>query len=564
MNTLTNKISVIFIFSLIILAWYSSLVVGLSTDEYFHHINGLVRYKFLVSLGEIQKFEFRNNQYYPGLYDTIAFALGQVFLIINKNFYVNNIGFTMHAVNILFSSLSILGLYLFAKKIFNKDIALLTCLLTLLNPFFFGHMGMNSKDVIIFFSLIWFCYFFYKYCVSDKKNLRNLLLASFFMGFGCGVRLTFLVVIFPVVVIGLFYLISKYRSQHIYLIKRILSHSLVAILITSFLIILCWPHMIVEIRNGNFLNFFSDIVKHTINWNQGPKIGLINGEYYEVFNTPKSYFLSIFAYRIPLYFNILILASYTLFISKNYIIFQGIDNFNKKFYSINLIILFPIFLALILSVNIYDNFRLFLFIIPFLSLLASFSLDYFIKHFQKSIKIKSFMVVILILFIFSFYRFVSLTPYQYNYINFTSIFFNDYNSRWENDYWGASYKELIKKIKQNYSKNEIKNFKITNCSGDMTLTYYLRKELGINYIYRGKKEHEATYAVLINRTNLDITVPAIRHLVTDKGVMLLKDMERIVRTPKVKSNCFELYKGKDEVIVERNGIPLSVFRKLDK
>ena len=174
------------------------------------------------------------------------------------------------------------------------------------------------------------------------------------------------------------------------------------------------------------------------------------------------------------------------------------------------------------------------------------------------------MVIILIFFIISFYRFVSLTPYQYNYINFTSIFFNDYNSRWENDYWGASYKELINKIKQNYSKNEIKNFKITNCSGDMTLKYYLKKELGINYIYRGKKEHEANYAIIINRTQLDINVPAIKHLVTEKGVMLLKNMERIVRTPKVKSNCFELYKGKDEVIVERNGIPLSIFRKLDK
>ena len=36
------------------------------------------------------------------------------------------------------------------------------------------------------------------------------------------------------------------------------------------------------------------------------------------------------------------------------------------------------------------------------------------------------------------------------------------------------------KIKNKYTNEEIKNFKITNCSGDRTLLYYLSKELGIN------------------------------------------------------------------------------------
>ena len=105
------------------------------------------------------------------------------FTLLTKDFYTNNIDFAMHLVNVSFSSLSILGLYLFTKKIFNTNIAILTSLLTLLNPFFFGHMGMNSKDLIIFFSLIWFCYYFYLYCTEDEKIIKNLLLSSFFIGF---------------------------------------------------------------------------------------------------------------------------------------------------------------------------------------------------------------------------------------------------------------------------------------------------------------------------------------------------------------------------------------------
>ena len=159
-----KNLSVSFIVFLLLLAWWSSLTIGLSSDEYFHHINGLVRYKYLTSFGTFDGYQFRNNEFYPGLYDTISYALSQLILLIDEKFYANNIDFVMHLVNISFSTLSILGLFLLVKKLFNTNIAILSCLITLLNPFFFGHMGMNSKDIIIFFSLIWFCYYFYLYC----------------------------------------------------------------------------------------------------------------------------------------------------------------------------------------------------------------------------------------------------------------------------------------------------------------------------------------------------------------------------------------------------------------
>ena len=349
-----------------LLAWWSSLTIGLSSDEYFHHINGLVRYKYLTSFGTFDGYQFRNNEFYPGLYDTVSYALSQLILLIDEKFYANNIDFVMHLVNISFSTLSILGLFLLVKKLFNTNIAILSCLLTLLNPFFFGHMGMNSKDIIIFFSLIWFCYYFYLYCTDDKKVIKNLLLASFFIGFGCGVRLTFPVVIFPVIICGLIFLFNKYKSNYSSLVKRLLLHSIITIIITIFLVILCWPHMIEEIQKGNFVDFFSLIVKNTINWNDGPKTGFVNGEYYEVFNTPKTYFLDVITYRLPFYFTLSIIFTYLLFLTKNLLAQNQIKYFNQKFLLTNILAFFPIILALILGVNIYDNLRLFLFIIPFL------------------------------------------------------------------------------------------------------------------------------------------------------------------------------------------------------
>ena len=322
--------------------------------------------------------------------------------------------------------------------------------------------------------------------------------------------------------------------------------------------------MIVEIQNGNFLNFFISIVNKTINWIDGPKTGLINGEYYEVFNTPKSYFLNVIIYRLPFYFTILSVLTYLLILTKNLVIQNNVSNFKVKFLIVNFVAFFPILLALILSVNIYDNLRLFLFIIPFFCIISAFSLDYFINSFKKNWKNKTIFSIILILFSLSFYRFILLTPYQYDYVNYSSLKFKDAEYKWEHDYWGASYKELVLKIKDNYSREEIQKMKITNCSGDDTLLYYLYRNLGKKFIYRAKREYEATHVVLINRATLDVFVPAIKDLVTEEGHMLVKDMEKIVRTPGVKVTCNEQYLGEDVVKVSRNGVTLSALRKLSK
>ena len=89
--------------------------------------------------------------------------------------------------------------------------------------------------------------------------------------------------------------------------------------------------MIIEIKNGNFLSFISLIIKNTINWNDGPKTGLINGVIYPVFNTPRSYFLDIFIFRMPIYFSLLIISTYCFLFTKNFRIKNQTRNFTQKF-----------------------------------------------------------------------------------------------------------------------------------------------------------------------------------------------------------------------------------------
>lgn len=555
------------IISLIVFSFFNSLIIGLSWDEYFHHINGLARFEYLKTLGEFQKYNFRNNMYYPGLYDTISYAIGYIVLLFDQNFYRNYFPEIIHSINFLFSALSIFGFYLILKIFFNKSIAILASLLTLLNPFFFGHMGMNTKDIIIFFALIWFCYFFYKYIKYEKKIYLNLILTSFFIGFGCGVRLTFLVIVFPVIICGLIYLFNKSKGQYLNVIKRLIAHSMLASFIIILLTIICWPHMLAVIEAENTLTFISLIIKKTIAWNQGPKIGLMNGSFYEVFNTPPAYFLDVLRFRMPFYWSLLMLFTFLLLITKTIFFKNHIDNFNNKFIVIIIIAFFPILLAISLSASIYDNMRLFLFVVPFFCLLASFSLYFFLKNFTNSFKSKLCIILILFFFSNSMYRFISLTPYQYTYVNFSYLKIKDSMNKFEHDYWGTSYKELIKKIKNTYSQSEINEFRISECGGgDMTLVYYLNKYLNIKKTYDEYKKGDATHILGNNRAILHLDHLDLSNLKSTTKLIYDDELEQIIRSDGVKQTChnFERFKGEDLITVSRDGLTMSVFRKLQK
>ena len=117
-----------------------------------------------------------------------------------------------------------------------------------------------------------------------------------------------------------------------------------------------------------------------------------------------------------------------------------------------------------------------------------------------------YSLVLLFLFSLSLYRFISLTPYQYAYVNYSSPVFKNTIGKWEHDYWGASYKELVQKIKNTFSQEDIKNFKIADCGGgDWTLIYYLKKELDVKKTYSSNKDlDQATHIVMNNRVFLDV------------------------------------------------------------
>ena len=518
----------IIIFFLLFFSYYSTLIVGLSWDEIFHYINGKLRFEYLKTFGKFKDYNYSNNIYYPGLYDTISYIIGYLIRIINNNFFENFFIEIKHTINFIFGSLSLIGLYKLVKVFFNKNTAYLSCIFTLLNPFFFGHLGINPKDTIIFFSYIWFIYFFLKYLNNDKDKIINILYTSFFVGFGCGVRISFLAIILPIIIIGLVFLVKK--KIFISYILNLFRDTIIALIVITLLITIAWPQII----DGGY-KVFLDTVYKSLKWSAVPSHGLINGEFYEIKNTPSSYFIKFFTYRMPFYSTFLILYSYIIFLFDKKILNKIYDKkFKLKFIILNLVIFYTLLISIIFKVNIYDNIRLFLFIIPFLGIISSISFLYLIKKFKINYFSKIQLYFLIFLFIIFAIRFVSITPYHYNYVNYMFPKLENANNKFEFDYWAISFREIVNNLHKVFSKDEISKIKFSFCGGDpKALGFILNKSYNIKKLYRPQN---ADYIIMTNRASFKIGN---------------------------KETCFIKYPGKNILEVSKQKLIFSVLRKID-
>ena len=527
----SNKLIVflkIIIVIIIFFGLWNSLIIGASWDEPFHATNGIRRLRYLIYFGEYQNYQYANNQFYPGLYDTFSSSISYTIYKFFPSFHGNYFFNIKHFINFIFATISIYGLYSFIK-LFTKNelLALLSSLLTILNPFFFGHMGINPKDTIIFFSLIWFLYFFYKY-ISKEKDLKNLIFFSIFIGFGCGIRISFLGLILPIILFGIINYIKTFKYSIGKFFKKKIFDIIICLVIILFLVLFTWPHL----HQGNF-NLFLETIKNSIFWQAGPKLGLINGTFYETFNTPKTYFLSFLLFKMPIYQSLLFFISIIFIILKKDIFKKYINEFSKFTFLNLFIIFFTVLLTIVLNVKIYDGIRLFLFLIPFFCTICAISIIYFFLKFKKNfLNLITFGVFIFLTFL-SLNRLITFAPYQYSYLNYNFINLNIASNKFENDYWNTSWKELINNLPDEVDGKKINNSNVAVCGGDANIVryYFSKKNIKINIT----SIIDADFIIMTNRASFNIND---------------------------KRTCFNTYKGQDLAIVKRKDLILSKFTKI--
>ena len=204
----------------------------------------------------------------------------------------------------------------------------------------------------------------------------------------------------------------------------------------------------------------------------------------------------------------------------------------KKTLLIIFILLFPSLLVFLAPYPIYDGIRLFYWSLPYFSIIPALAIYFLLKNINLFTS-KIYFSILATSIIFFFYNFISITPYQYSYSNTLAGPKENLINKFENDYWGASVKELVKKT--NFNNETL--VKISACGLNLDIAKkYLRKKGYINIEF--VKPEYAEYIIMTNR------------------VIFNKKTNQI-------SNCFNVFSGKDIFVVKRNNLLLSTIRKIN-
>ena len=532
-----NKINNIILWFLIIFATYCAFFIGLTWDTFFHIDIGSNRLRYLLSLGTYDYTPYADQKFYPGFFDTLTVFITKMF---PKKYEIE----TIHLTRLIFSISTIFGISKIASELFNKQVGKIVFILCFFNPTFFGHMAINQKDIIIAFSNIWATYLIIKYLKNQSLNEKRnsyLVLLGLVIGLGLGVRIAFFGTLIPVVLISIIeiFFLKQFISRD-FSNRKLVIDIIKVIIISYFLMILCWPEThenIFILPFKLFIESFEDI--------RGVSGGLSAGNFYLSSETPKLYLLTNLFYKLPEF----ILLTYFIFI---YLIFKKKVFFEKNFKSFSIklilifsILIFPHILLFISPYKIIDGLRLFLYMMPYICIIPALVIYYLIFNF-KMYTSKIFLTSIFIFFTYYLLIFFSLTPYQYTYLNIFNGDFSKSHQKFENDYWAVSINELVNQIPNNKDLLNNSELKLAFCgASDDNVKFYLKNIKNFKFQQVNWINEDYDYIFMTNR-------------------VILTDLDSNM-TSKEKINtletCFDRFKGSDVITVKRNSLILSTLRK---
>jgi len=520
-----TKVKNIFFYLIIIFAIYCALIIGQSWDETSYLLLGKERLRYLLSFGFYNiKQIFWNAHHYPG----ISYTLNAFIVSLFPNSLEVEI---THLFNLTISISAVFGISKISKELFNKKVSLIVFAIFILYPSFFGHMAINANDTVVTACNVWFVYLALRYLKNQKSKKRKkyLILFPIVIAIGTGVRLVFLGSLIPAIVFLLTDIFTFRKFINNNFSKKIFFIDFIIILISSYFILtLLWP----ETHSNIFIQPFNFFNESIINTHVGWPIGLLNGEYFFAHEPPVTYLLFSLFFRTPEYVLFLYLISILIMVTYNKFLREEFKNFNYKVFFLLIILLFPNILLFFSIFPIYDGLRLFLFILPFFLVIPALVIFLIINEIKKT-EFKIIAIFTLILFCIFIIKFISITPYHYTYLNLLAGDFAKQDENFENDYWGASIKELIKKSK---FINEDRN-KLAICGANPnTIKFYLKK---FNYLKTQivRSDENFDYILLTNRTTYDANV----------------DLKKT-------QTCFQKYAGEDISKITRQGLILSKIK----
>lgn len=489
-------------------------------------LRGKITLDYLFSIGKVDN-DILARQNYSTIYWSFVYLITKIFPS-QYQIEVTNL------VDLFFSLSAIFGINKLCKELFNDKIGKITFIILFFYPIFFGHMAFNTKDIILAFGHIWIVYLLIRYLkkqnIEDKRKKYVCCLALLGV-LTTGIQLVFLGSLIPVflfILVEIFLLrkiINKFFS-----IKKLFYDLIKCFILFYSLLVLFW----IDSHSNIFVlpyQFIMDTLSS--NFWTGWQYNLVNGQYYPSNEVPKSYiFINLF-YKSPEYFLILYLFFIIFYFKSKKFFKENFIFFNYKMLLIISILIFPNLILFIIPYPIYDGMRLFLWSLPYLCIIPALSIYYLYKNLSFLLS-KIYSSIVIFAIIFFLYNFFTITPYQYTYLNSFNGNYEKRYQKFENDYWGASIKELIKKT--SFDNKKIIKFASCGLSHKIPKSYFKKKGIiKIQFV----SPDQANYIIMTNRT--------------------INNANNNNNSVKI-TNCFDKFIGNNIYDVRRNGTVLSVIR----
>ena len=321
--------------------------------------------------------------------------------LFHKTFKILDIIAAHNITTPIFIILLLFFLFFFVKKYWNPWSGILSVLILITNPRFFGHIFYNVTGIteIVFFSIT--IMLFADWIMQYK--IKYLYWSFFFWGLALATRIDAMLIP-PIVILWQLPYLLKDLIKDVSIKLRTLFHIMIGFCIPVIIMFICLPPLhpwIYNTKKEFILKSFNFIV-HMYRFAIG--IGI------DITSTWNLYAPSQIFYTTP----IITLLFFLI----------GLAYLFKKINKVNLLLivwtLFPVIRHCFPNVNHYDGLRhFFVFIVPF-SIIASLGTIYITKLIVKKIHIKKYIIFIIfssILILPNLYHLIALHPFQTTFYN---------------------------------------------------------------------------------------------------------------------------------------------------
>jgi len=502
---------------------------GITNDEEVQNVYGIKLLAFYSSLfADRSAFDYLDLYRYGGLFDLVAALLNLVSPLGEYE--------TRHLLGGLVGVLGLAGAWRMGRLVGGPRVGLLSLLLLLLTPAYYGHSFNNPKDAPFAAAMIWVLYYLCRsLMVLPDLPRRQMLKLGLALGLALSIRVG-AVLVGPYMVVGLcLILLSEWRARRDPATLRAHAGQMILRLAPSLVIAYAimavfWPWGVM--RPLNPLKALHDFSTYPINLDT-----LVAGEWFKASRLPRDYLPDYLLVNLPE----IVLVGMSLALGAAVIWLSGrlrngppllasTGRHDRRHICVALVLLaavFPVIFFIIDQPTAYNGIRHFLFVVPPMAVLAAVGLDQFwswLTNFDLRLG-KLFAAAISGVMVAQIWVMGQLHPDEYVYYNLLTGGVKGAEGAYELDYWGNSLleatKDLAEYIALEYGDKPIsKVYKVAVCGHRLSAAYFFP-----DYMEFTKRLDEADFIVAFTQ-----------------------------------GNCQRHFEGRQIISVERFGVALSVVK----